>query len=155
MDESQGGASARIDAEFARIRRELGDLPGVVSSPARLRRMLAHLTKTLYPGILNDCFYQSATAVCRKQAKALGRPCRCTTCACTARTRAAQACTFPASPWPATRPPRRWTSPHRRRRPATAERVALQTHIADLDRVISELQLRDAPDGEEADPADA
>jgi hypothetical protein len=46
---SQGGASARIDAEFARIRRELGDLPGVVSSPTRLRRMLAHLTKTLYP----------------------------------------------------------------------------------------------------------
>jgi len=35
------------------------------------------------------------------------------------------------------------------------QRVALQTHIADLDRVISELQLRDAPDGEEADPADA
>jgi hypothetical protein len=108
---SQGGASARIHAEFARIRRELGDLPGVVSSPTRLQRMLAHLTKTLYPGILNDCFYQSATAVCRKQAKALGAPCRCTTCACTARTRAAQACTFPGSPWPATRPPRRWTSP--------------------------------------------
>jgi hypothetical protein len=54
---SQGGASARIDAEFARIRRELGDLPGVVSSPTRLRRKLAHLTKTLYPGILNDCFH--------------------------------------------------------------------------------------------------
>jgi hypothetical protein len=35
------------------------------------------------------------------------------------------------------------------------QRVALQTHIADLDRVISELQLHDAPDGEEADPADA
>jgi hypothetical protein len=67
---SQGGASARIDAEFARIRRELGDLPGVVSSPTRLRRM--QLAKTLYPGILNDCFHQSATAVCRKQAKALG-----------------------------------------------------------------------------------
>jgi hypothetical protein len=42
---SQGGASARIDAEFARIRRELGDLPGVVSSPTWLRRMLAKAGK--------------------------------------------------------------------------------------------------------------
>jgi hypothetical protein len=71
---STGGAGARIDAEFTRIRRELGDLPGVIASPARLRTMLRHLTTTLHPGILNDCFYNSATAVCRKQAKALGRP---------------------------------------------------------------------------------
>lgn len=71
---SGGGASARIDAEFTRIRRELGDLPGVIASPARLRTMLAHLVTTLHPGILNDCFYQPATAVCRKQAKSLGRP---------------------------------------------------------------------------------
>nr|WP_145482511.1 MULTISPECIES: hypothetical protein [Streptomyces] len=43
-------------------------------SPARLRTMLRHLTKTLHPGVLNDCFYQAATAVCRKRAKTLGRP---------------------------------------------------------------------------------
>ncbi|MEV8037719.1 hypothetical protein [Streptomyces sp. NPDC086182] len=36
--------------------------------------MLQHLTKTLHPGVLNDCFYQAATAICRKRAKALGRP---------------------------------------------------------------------------------
>ncbi|GAA2141462.1 hypothetical protein GCM10009802_52000 [Streptomyces synnematoformans] len=71
---SAGGAAERISAEFERIRRELGDLPGVVSSSARLRTMLQHLTKTLHPGVLNDCFYQAATAVCRKRAKALGRP---------------------------------------------------------------------------------
>src|SRR5262249_5931659 len=71
---SSGGAAQRIDAEFDRVRRELGDLPGVVASPARLRTMLAHLTKVLYPGALNDCFYQPATAVCRQRAKALGRP---------------------------------------------------------------------------------
>jgi hypothetical protein len=69
-----GGAAKRIDAEFARIRRELGDLSGVVASPTRLRTMLQHLTKTLHPGVLNDCFYQSATAICRKRAKTLGRP---------------------------------------------------------------------------------
>ncbi|MEU6201394.1 hypothetical protein [Streptomyces sp. NPDC047061] len=71
---ASGGAAERISAEFERIRRELGDLPGVVASPARLRTMLRHLTKTLHPGVLNDCFYQAATAVCRKRAKALGRP---------------------------------------------------------------------------------
>ncbi|KOG89338.1 hypothetical protein [Streptomyces varsoviensis] len=71
---STGGAAKRIDAEFERIRRELGDLPGVVASPSRLRTMLKHLTKTLHPGVLNDCFYQSATAVCRSRATALGRP---------------------------------------------------------------------------------
>ncbi|MDN5757063.1 MAG: hypothetical protein L0H59_00810 [Tomitella sp.] len=71
---SAGGAAARIDAEFDRIRNELGDLPGVVASPDRLRSMLQHLTRTLHPGILNDCFYHAETAVCRQRAKPLGRP---------------------------------------------------------------------------------
>ncbi|MGW9211262.1 hypothetical protein ACWGR4_30315 [Embleya sp. NPDC055664] len=71
---SGGGAAKGIDAEFERIRHELGDLPGVVASPSRLRTMLRHLTKTLHPGVLNDCFYHAATAVCRSRAKALGRP---------------------------------------------------------------------------------
>ncbi|WP_200263399.1 hypothetical protein [Streptomyces sp. HSG2] len=71
---SAGGAAQRIEAEFDRIRRELGDLPGAVASPSRLRTLLQHLTKTLHPGILNDCFYQAETAVCRKRAKPLGRP---------------------------------------------------------------------------------
>ncbi|MEU9141323.1 hypothetical protein AB0D33_36200 [Streptomyces sp. NPDC048404] len=71
---SSGGATERISAEFERIRRELGDLPGVVSSSARLRTMLQHLTETLHPGVLNDCFFQAATAICRKRAKVLGRP---------------------------------------------------------------------------------
>ncbi|MGQ4425438.1 hypothetical protein ACN6LL_008255 [Streptomyces violaceoruber] len=94
---ASGGAAERISAEFERIRRELGDLPGAVASPARLRRMLRHLPKTLHPGILNDCFYQAATAVRRKRAKALGP--RCTT-VCTAPTPAGRRCTCPA---PATR----------------------------------------------------
>ncbi|SEG94282.1 hypothetical protein SAMN04489712_14511 [Thermomonospora echinospora] len=69
-----GGAAARIGAEFERIRAELGDLPGVVADEARLRVMLRHLTKTLHPGVLNDCFFNAATAVCVKRATALGRP---------------------------------------------------------------------------------
>jgi hypothetical protein len=69
-----GGAATRINAEFDRIRRELGELPGVVTDPLRLRTMLTHLAKTLHPGILNDCFFQAATAVCVKRAKIIGRP---------------------------------------------------------------------------------
>jgi hypothetical protein len=70
-----GGASARINDEFARIRRELGDLPGVVSDEPRLRTMLKHLTTTLHPGVLNDCFFNPETAICIKKAAATtGRP---------------------------------------------------------------------------------
>ncbi|MEU2181567.1 hypothetical protein [Streptomyces thermolilacinus] len=71
---SAGGAAQRIEAEFDRIRSELGDLLGAVASPSRLRTLLHHLTKTLHPGVLNDCFYQAEAAVCRKRAKPLGRP---------------------------------------------------------------------------------
>lgn len=72
--QSGGGAAERINAEFQRIRRELGDLPGVVSDELRLRTMLRHLTKTLHPGVLNDCFFNAATAVCVKRAKVVGQP---------------------------------------------------------------------------------
>ena len=36
--------------------------------------MLGHLTKTLHPGVLNDCFYQPAAARCAKRAQTAGRP---------------------------------------------------------------------------------
>lgn len=71
---SAGGAVKRVEVEFDRIRAELGDLPGVVASPERLRTMLRHLTRTLHPGALNDCFHHAETAVCGKRAKSVGRP---------------------------------------------------------------------------------
>ncbi|WP_201761402.1 MULTISPECIES: hypothetical protein [unclassified Nonomuraea] len=71
---SGGGATRRIGGEFERLLRELGDPPGIVSDESRLRTMLAHLAKTLHPGVLNDCFFNAATAVCVKRAIILGRP---------------------------------------------------------------------------------
>jgi hypothetical protein len=65
---SDGGAAARIDAEFGLIRADLGDLPGIIADPSRLRAMLTHLTKTLHPGVLNDCFFNPATAACARHA---------------------------------------------------------------------------------------
>lgn len=46
--------------------------------------MLAHLTKTLHPGVLGDCFYQRETALCTQRASTPGRPLpllnMCSTC---------------------------------------------------------------------------
>jgi hypothetical protein len=47
---TSGPAAQRVNAEFQRIRRELGDLPGAVADQARLRTLLRHLTTTLHPG---------------------------------------------------------------------------------------------------------
>lgn len=71
---TSGGAASRIDTEFERIRSELGDLPGVIADEPRLRAMLTHLTKTLHPGVRNDCFFHAASAVCVKKANAISRP---------------------------------------------------------------------------------
>ncbi|MFF8592885.1 hypothetical protein ACF061_15855 [Streptomyces sp. NPDC015220] len=71
---SASGAVKRVEAEFDRIRAELGDLPGAVASPERLRTMLRHLTRTLHPGALNDCFHHAETAVCGKRAKNVRQP---------------------------------------------------------------------------------
>lgn len=45
-----------------------------MSDDLRLRTMLRHLTRTLHPGTLNDCFFNAATAVCVKRATVVGRP---------------------------------------------------------------------------------
>jgi hypothetical protein len=65
---SGGGADHKINAEFARIHAELADLPGAIADSRRLRTMLSHLAVTLHPGVLGDCFYQPATALCAKRA---------------------------------------------------------------------------------------
>jgi len=145
---TSGGAAHRVDAEFARIRRELGDLPGVVCSPPRLRIMLKHLSKTLHPGILNDCFYQPATAVCRSRAKTLGRPLplhnMCQSCSnarrstvhlprlTTARDQAQQVIDDATSG--ADEIPR-------------LQQLALTNHLSDLNRIIAEIDS----DGHDAD----
>ena len=59
-----GPASARLLREFAHVRDELGDLPGRIADPARLRAMLRHLARTLHVGFLNDCFFEPASALC-------------------------------------------------------------------------------------------
>ncbi|MET4260860.1 hypothetical protein ABIC09_005825 [Bradyrhizobium sp. S3.12.5] len=59
-----GPAAARLRSEFARIRDELGDLPGRIVDAQRLRSMLGHLGRTLHVGLLADCFFDPDTALC-------------------------------------------------------------------------------------------
>ncbi|MFF2861456.1 hypothetical protein ACFVSX_16350 [Streptomyces rubiginosohelvolus] len=54
----------RLAEQFARIRDELGDFPGRVVDPARLRAMLTNPARTYYPGVLNDCYFEPSTALC-------------------------------------------------------------------------------------------
>lgn len=59
-----GPAAARVTGELQQAIDKLNPLPGHIADPARVRAMLAHVARTLYVGVLNDCFFDSATALC-------------------------------------------------------------------------------------------
>jgi hypothetical protein len=60
----RGPAAARVSSELQQAVDNLDPLPGHIADPARVRAMLAHLARTLYIGVLNDCFFDPATALC-------------------------------------------------------------------------------------------
>ncbi|QSE81038.1 serine/threonine protein kinase [Rhodococcus koreensis] len=64
----------RLAEQFGQIRAELGDLPGRVVDRARVRAMLANTARTYFPGILNDCYFDPATALCLPQPSAATEP---------------------------------------------------------------------------------
>jgi hypothetical protein len=143
---ARGGAAVRIDAEFDRIRRELGDLPGAVADPARLRAMLRHLSTTLHAGVLNDCFFTPATAVCVKRAITLGRPAPQHT-ACL-RCPNARRSTIHIVRLTAGRDQARQLDHQCRHRPdqiPPLQREAIRTHLAELDTLIAEIQPAGTP----------
>lgn len=59
-----GPAAARITREMQQAADTIEPLPGHISDPARLRTMLAHVARTLFVGVLSDCFFNPATALC-------------------------------------------------------------------------------------------
>ncbi len=59
-----GPAAARISSELQQAADNLGPLPGHIADPSRVRAMLAHVAKTLFVGVMNDCFFDPATALC-------------------------------------------------------------------------------------------
>jgi hypothetical protein len=59
-----GPASVRISKEMQEAVDKLGPLPGRIADPALVRSLLAHVAKTLFVGVMNDCFFDPATAFC-------------------------------------------------------------------------------------------
>ena len=59
-----GPAANRIAGELQQAVEKLDPLPGHVADPARVRAMLSHVAKTPFVGVLNDCFFEPATALC-------------------------------------------------------------------------------------------
>jgi hypothetical protein len=75
-DDFKAGAATtpRLAEQFTSIRRELDDFPGRMVDPARLRAMLANAARTYYPGVLNDCYFDAATALCIRHKREAGKP---------------------------------------------------------------------------------
>lgn len=65
-----GPAGPRIARALDAAAQELGPLPAMISDRARLRTLLASLARTLYVGVLADCFFDPGTALCLKQVSA-------------------------------------------------------------------------------------
>ncbi|AIT79768.1 MULTISPECIES: hypothetical protein [Novosphingobium] len=74
-----GPAGARITAEMMRVA-TAAELPGIVADEKRVKAMLAHLARTLHVGVLNDCFFDRATALCLRSANEGAAP-RLSNCA--------------------------------------------------------------------------
>jgi hypothetical protein len=73
FDRRQGGASLsgpagpRIARTLDDAADRLGPLPAMIADRARLRVMLASAARTFHVGVLADCFFDPATALCLKR----------------------------------------------------------------------------------------
>jgi len=59
-----GPAAIRVEHQLADVAGKLDPLPGIIADSARIRKMLAHVARTLFIGVVNDCFFDPATALC-------------------------------------------------------------------------------------------
>jgi hypothetical protein len=95
-----GPAAARVSQALDGAAAELQPFSGMIADRGRLRILLANTARTLYVGVLADCFFDPATAVCLRRATAseqtapmisLCEPTRCPNACITARHRPAWA----------------------------------------------------------------
>jgi hypothetical protein len=68
-----GPAAARVGHALDAAAAELQPLPGMIADRGRLRILLANTARTLHVGVLADCFFDPATAVCLRRATASDR----------------------------------------------------------------------------------
>src|ERR1019366_7071662 len=63
-----GPAAARIGRALDAVAAALQPWPRVIADRGRLRTLLASTARTLHIGVLADCFFDPATAVCLRHA---------------------------------------------------------------------------------------
>jgi hypothetical protein len=68
-----GPGGHEIEDLFRSVRDRLGDLPGRIADDREVRQLLRHQARTLYPGVLNDCFYNPDRALCLANTPAANR----------------------------------------------------------------------------------
>jgi hypothetical protein len=79
FDERQGGASlsgpaaALVGRTLDAAARDLKPLPGMIADRGRLRVLLAGAARKLHVGVLAECFFDPATALCLQRATDPGR----------------------------------------------------------------------------------
>ena len=61
-----GPVALRLKTTFDEASEQLGPLPARIADRRRIRTMLTDLARTLHVGILADCFFDPATALCLK-----------------------------------------------------------------------------------------
>ena len=69
-----GPAAARLTAAFEETANDLDALPARIADRGRLRTMLSDLARTFHGGILADCFFDPASALCLKAATDQNKP---------------------------------------------------------------------------------
>lgn len=70
-----GPGAPRIEAEFSRIRAEIGGrFPFLVADQARVRAMLLNSEAVLFVGLYNDCYFVPAMALCQRETPEGKRP---------------------------------------------------------------------------------
>lgn len=69
-----GPAAARLTAAFEETANDLDALPVRIADRGRLRTMLGDLARTFHVGILADCFFDPASALCLKTATDQNKP---------------------------------------------------------------------------------
>ena len=69
-----GPAAHRLKTTLKEASQQLEPLPARIADRGRLRTMLSDLARTLHIGILADCFFDPATALCVKAAADQTKP---------------------------------------------------------------------------------
>lgn len=133
-----GPAAVRIAKSLDGAASELQPLPGMIADRGRLRVMLADTARTLYVGVLADCFFDPATAVCLRHAVggqsvpmiSLCEPSRCPNACVTARHRPA---------WAGAADNARGVL--KEKRLSELQRLAIEQDLQRIERVLSDIDV--------------